>query len=91
MTTTDIITSHPPNGISNIPSLSTTNSEQRTNSFVAGWTGGLGMEYMLWGNVFMRGEWEYIKFLSVKDTVGQPEQPARRHRLQVLILGARAP
>jgi outer membrane immunogenic protein len=53
---------------SNIPSLSTTNSEHRTNSFVAGWTAGLGMEYMLWGNVFMRGEWEYIKFLSVKDT-----------------------
>jgi outer membrane immunogenic protein len=44
-------------------------AEKRTNSFVAGWTGGLGMEYMLWGNVFMRAEWEYIKFLSVKDTV----------------------
>ena len=43
-------------------------SEERTNSIVAGWTGGLGLEYMLWGNVFMRGEWEYIKFLSVKDT-----------------------
>jgi outer membrane immunogenic protein len=43
-------------------------TEGRTNSFVAGWTGGLGMEYMLWGNVFMRGEWEYIKFLSVKNT-----------------------
>jgi outer membrane immunogenic protein len=43
--------------------------EERTNSIVAGWTGGLGLEYMLWGNVFMRGEWEYIKFLSVKDTV----------------------
>ena len=25
------------------------------------------MEYMLWGNVFMRGEWEYIEFLTVKD------------------------
>jgi outer membrane immunogenic protein len=48
---------------------SNTNSmtERRANSFVAGWTGGLGMEYMLWGNVFLRGEWEYIKFLSVKD------------------------
>lgn len=54
---------------SNIPSLSQSNSEHRANSFVAGWTGGIGMEYMLWGNVFMRGEWEYIKFLSVKDTV----------------------
>jgi len=53
---------------SNIPSLSQSDSEERTNSFVAGWTAGLGMEYMLWGNVFMRGEWEYIKFLSVKNT-----------------------
>ena len=26
---------------------------------------------MLWGNVFVRGEWEYIKFLSIKDTVVQ--------------------
>jgi opacity protein-like surface antigen len=52
-----------------IPQQSLAVKEERTNSFVAGWTGGLGMEYMLWGNVFMRGEWEYIKFLSVKDTV----------------------
>jgi opacity protein-like surface antigen len=51
-----------------VPSVSQSVSEVRTNSFVAGWTGGLGMEYMLWGNVFMRGEWEYIKFVSVKDT-----------------------
>jgi len=26
---------------------------------------------MLWGNLFMRGEWEYVKFLSVKNTVVQ--------------------
>jgi len=38
---------------------------------VAGWTGGLGLEYMLWDCVFLRGEWEYIKFLSVKNTVVQ--------------------
>jgi outer membrane immunogenic protein len=54
---------------SNVPSLSQTMQEQRTSSFVAGWTAGLGTEYCLWGNVFMRAEWEYIKFLSVKDTV----------------------
>jgi outer membrane immunogenic protein len=53
---------------SNIPSLSQTQSQERTNNFTAGWTGGVGMEYMLWGNVFMRGEWEYIKFLSVMNT-----------------------
>ncbi len=53
---------------SSIPSLSQTAAETRTNSFVGGWTGGLGMEYMLWGSVFLRGEWEYIKFLKVKET-----------------------
>jgi len=41
--------------------------ERRSNSFVPGWTAGLGMEYMLWGNLFMRGEWEYVRFLNVKD------------------------
>jgi outer membrane immunogenic protein len=44
-----------------------TQTERRANSFVAGWTAGLGGEYMLWGNVFMRAEWEYVRFLSVKD------------------------
>jgi opacity protein-like surface antigen len=52
-----------------LPQLSITANEERINDLVAGWTGGLGLEYMLWGNVFMRGEWEYIKFLKVKDTV----------------------
>jgi outer membrane immunogenic protein len=52
-----------------LPQFSLTSTEGRTNNFVVGWTGGLGMEYMLWGNVFMRGEWEYIKFMSVKNTV----------------------
>ena len=55
--------------ISNIPSLSQSTQERRTSSFVGGWTAGLGTEFCLFGNVFMRAEWEYIKFLSVKDTV----------------------
>ena len=54
-----------------VPAQSQSLIEQRTNAFVVGWTGGLGLEYMLWGNVFMRGEWEYMKFLAVKDTVVQ--------------------
>jgi outer membrane immunogenic protein len=51
-----------------VPSQSVSNSQERTNNFVAGWTAGLGMEYMVWGNVFLRGEWEYVKFLSVENT-----------------------
>jgi outer membrane immunogenic protein len=54
-----------------VPTQSQTLIEQRTNAFVAGWTGGLGLEYMLWENVFMRGEWEYVKFLTVKNTAVQ--------------------
>lgn len=46
-------------------------TEQRVNNFVAGWTVGLGTEYCLWQNIFIRAEWEYIKFLSVKDMVVQ--------------------
>jgi outer membrane immunogenic protein len=51
-----------------VPSVSLSLSQERTNNFVAGWTAGLGMEYMVWGNVFVRGEWEYVKFLSVENT-----------------------
>jgi outer membrane immunogenic protein len=54
-----------------VPAQSQTLIEQRTNAFVAGWTGGLGLEYMLWGDVFLRGEWEYVKFLTVKNTAVQ--------------------
>jgi opacity protein-like surface antigen len=54
-----------------VPAQSQTLIEQRTNAFTAGWTGGLGLEYMLWDCVFLRGEWEYVKFLAVKNTVVQ--------------------
>jgi opacity protein-like surface antigen len=51
-----------------VPSQSITDSQERTNNFVVGWTGGLGMEYVLWNNIFLRGEWEYIKFISIENT-----------------------
>jgi outer membrane immunogenic protein len=51
-----------------VPSLSVSSSERRTNDFVPGYTAGLGFEYCLWGGLFMRAEYEYVKFLSVKDT-----------------------
>jgi outer membrane immunogenic protein len=52
-----------------VPAQSQTQSQERTNNFVAGWTGGIGLEYMLGDNVFLRGEWEYIKFISMENTV----------------------
>jgi outer membrane immunogenic protein len=51
-----------------LPQVSLSAVDGRTDDFVFGWTGGLGMEYMLCANVFMRAEWEYVKFLSVKNT-----------------------
>jgi outer membrane immunogenic protein len=51
-----------------LPQVSLTETQERTNNFVVGWTGGLGLEYVLWNNIFLRGEWEYIKFLSVENT-----------------------
>jgi outer membrane immunogenic protein len=51
-----------------IEGVNTTATQGRTNNFVAGWTAGLGLEYMVWGNVFVRGEWEYVKFMSIENT-----------------------
>ena len=51
-----------------VPSQSLTQSQERTNNFVAGWTGGLGTEYRVWDGLFVRAEWEYIRFLSVMNT-----------------------
>jgi outer membrane immunogenic protein len=62
------ITSPGPTTFSPIPSLSQTMKEERTNNFVAGWTAGLGLEYCLWGSVFLRGEWEHVQFVNVKNT-----------------------
>jgi outer membrane immunogenic protein len=62
------ITVAQPSVFTPIPSLSQSMKEERTNSFVAGWTAGLGLEYCLFGNLFVRGEWEYIRFINVKDT-----------------------
>jgi outer membrane immunogenic protein len=41
--------------------------EHRSNTYVPGWTAGLGMEYCLWGGLFMRGEWAYTRFTNTKD------------------------
>jgi outer membrane immunogenic protein len=51
-----------------LPQFALTTTDGRSNNFVAGWTAGLGMEYMLWGDVFLRGEWEYVQFMSIKNT-----------------------
>jgi outer membrane immunogenic protein len=51
-----------------LPQFGLTSTVAKTNAFVAGWTAGLGFEYMVWGNMFLRAEWEYIGFASIQNT-----------------------
>ena len=68
-----------------LPQFALTSTVGKSNAFVAGWTAGLGLEYMVCGNVFLRGEWEYIQFVHDPKHRGFREQRARGPRLQVLI------
>ncbi|MBR0985243.1 outer membrane protein [Bradyrhizobium liaoningense] len=49
------------------PPVSLSQTEARTNSFIYGWTAGLGIEYMLWDCLFLRGEWEHVGFSNAKN------------------------
>lgn len=51
-----------------VPSMSQIQTQRRTNNFVVGWTAGLGVEYCVWGGLFARAEWEYVKFSPVMNT-----------------------
>jgi outer membrane immunogenic protein len=51
-----------------LPQFALTSTIAKTNAFVAGWTAGLGFDYMLWGNVFLRAEWEYTQFMAIQET-----------------------
>lgn len=54
-----------------LPAFTQTLIDQKIDQFVAGWSGGLGLEYCMWGGLFARAEWDYTKFLSVKNTIVQ--------------------
>ncbi len=54
-----------------VPALTQILFEQKTNQLVGGWSGGLGLEYCVWGGLFTRAEWDYTKFIAVKNTVVQ--------------------
>jgi opacity protein-like surface antigen len=51
-----------------LPQFALTSTIAKSNAFVAGWTAGLGFEYMVCGNIFLRAEWEYIQFMSIQET-----------------------
>jgi outer membrane immunogenic protein len=46
--------------------ISDSASDGRSNTYAPGWTAGLGTEMAIFGNLFARVEWEYIRFVNVK-------------------------
>jgi len=48
--------------------FSVSQTEGQSSRFIYGYAAGLGMDVMLFGNVFVRGEWEYLKFVGPVDT-----------------------
>jgi opacity protein-like surface antigen len=55
----------PPNTV--IP-FSLSQTEGQSNRFIYGYAAGLGVDVMLAGGLFVRGEWEYLKFTGPVDT-----------------------
>ncbi len=47
--------------------LTLTQTQSGTGNFMYGYTAGLGLEAMLFGNVFARAEYEYVSFTNIKD------------------------
>ncbi len=45
-----------------------TMTTRQNGRFIYGYAAGLGVDIMLFGNVFVRGEWEYLKFVGPVDT-----------------------
>lgn len=59
------VNNNPPN--QTIP-FSVSATESQNNRFIYGYAAGLGVDVMLAGGLFMRGEWEYLKFVGPIDT-----------------------
>jgi opacity protein-like surface antigen len=47
--------------------FSGTRSESRNGVFAYGYTAGLGLDVIVFPNVFLRAEWEYVQFFPVQD------------------------
>ncbi len=43
-------------------------SDNANAHFVTGYAGGLGVDVMLWEGLFLRAEWEYLRFTTTVDT-----------------------
>jgi outer membrane immunogenic protein len=66
--TSSIFGSQTSGGVTTLFSASVT--DQQNSRFITGYSGGLGMDVMLISCLFLRGEWEYVKYaLSINTTV----------------------
>ena len=45
-----------------LPYFTDTRSDNQTGAFAYGYTAGFGMDICVWNNLFVRGEYEYVKF-----------------------------
>lgn len=50
------------------PMASVTTSDRQGNHLLIGYSAGLGADIMLWGGLFGRLEWEYVRFVGSVDT-----------------------
>lgn len=48
-----------------LPACALTDTDNRTNQFIYGYSAGLGMDWALTQNVFLRGEYEFIQFVNL--------------------------
>jgi len=51
-----------------IPDFNGSLSDNANSHFIYGYSWGLGFDYMLFANIFIRGEWEYLRFTAAVDT-----------------------
>ena len=65
--TTDPVTHLPVTLPTLISTISMTQADARGNNITPGWTAGLGTEIAIFGNLFARVEWEYVRFITVKN------------------------
>jgi opacity protein-like surface antigen len=58
----------PTTPLPNIGPVTSTLSDHANSHFISGWSGGLGIDYMVYQCLFLRAEWEYLHFASTVDT-----------------------
>ena len=88
-TVTDPLTGQPivinvPVSITNPLVLPGTQVDAQNGVFAYGWTLGLGVDFCLMQNLFLRAEWEWVQFAPIKDMQCPHQYGARGRRDEIL-------